>query len=77
MLISVVKGIVFMYEAIERAISRAQESPELKDHEAFIHGLDTAQGKLDKYFKLLKNSDLYYTAVALHPTHRLDWFEDK
>jgi hypothetical protein len=31
----------FMYEAIERAIERAEEA-KLKDYKAFIHGLDTA-----------------------------------
>jgi hypothetical protein len=30
-----------------------------------------------KYFNLIKQSDLNYTAVILYPSHKFIWFEEK
>jgi hypothetical protein len=32
--------------------------------------------KLDKYYNLLDETSIYYTALALHPAYRWDWFEE-
>jgi hypothetical protein len=77
LLIGVATGMAFMYEAINHAIKRVDEMPDLQHHEFFHAGLVAAQMKPTKYFNLLKDSDCYYSAVALHPAYRLDWFEDK
>lgn len=77
LLIGVVTGMAFMYEAINHTIKRVDEMPDLQHHEFFYAGLVAAQMKLTKYFNLLKDCDCYYSAVALHPAYRLDWFEDK
>jgi hypothetical protein len=49
------------------------------DHmsDEYTEGLQAAEAKLMKYFELLKDSPIYYTVVALDPSLRLHWFEDK
>jgi hypothetical protein len=45
------------------------------DHmsDEYTEGLQAAEAKLMKYFELLKDSPIYYAAVALDPSLRLHW----
>jgi hypothetical protein len=48
---------------------------EFPDAEQFRIGINLAWEKLDKYYNLLDETPIYYTALALHPAYRWDWFE--
>jgi hypothetical protein len=43
--------------------------------EQFRIKVNLAWEKLDKYYNLLDETPIYYTALALHPAYRWDWFE--
>lgn len=72
----VIRGLTFMWERVQRA---RKEEQAVSDHcsQEYVEGLDAADDKLMKYFELLKSSPFYYAAVALDPSVRLHWFEDK
>jgi hypothetical protein len=53
-----------------------QLATEFPDAEQFRIGINLAWEKLDKYYKLLDETPIYYTALALHPAYRWDWFEE-
>jgi hypothetical protein len=53
-----------------------QYAAEFPDAEQFRIGINLAWEKLDKYYNLLDETPIYYTALALHPAYRWDWFEE-
>jgi hypothetical protein len=56
--------------------SHKQLATEFPDAEQFRIGVNLAWEKLDKYYNLLNETPIYYTALALHPAYRWDWFEE-
>jgi hypothetical protein len=42
----------------------------------FRIGVNLAWEKLDKYYRLLNETPIYYTALALHPAYRWNWFDE-
>jgi hypothetical protein len=43
--------------------------------EQFRIGVNLAWEKLDKYYNLFNETPIYYTALALHPAYRWNWFK--
>ncbi|EGU72029.1 hypothetical protein FOXB_17462, partial [Fusarium oxysporum f. sp. conglutinans Fo5176] len=39
-------------------------------------GINLAWDKLDEYYRRLDETPIYYTAMALHPAYRWDWFDE-
>jgi hypothetical protein len=48
----------------------------IPDGEQFRIGINLSWDKLDKYYKLLDETLIYYIILALHPAYRWDWFEE-
>ena len=46
------------------------------DPEHFRIGINLAWDKLDEYYQRLDETPIYYTAMALHPAYRWDWFDE-
>ncbi|PQK15635.1 hypothetical protein BB8028_0005g11470 [Beauveria bassiana] len=46
------------------------------DAEYFRIGINLAWDKLDEYYRRLDETPIYYTAMALHPAYRWDWFDE-
>ncbi|KAJ0132354.1 Uncharacterized protein HZ326_24576, partial [Fusarium oxysporum f. sp. albedinis] len=44
--------------------------------EHFRIGINLAWDKLDEYYQRLDETPIYYTAMALHPAYRWDWFDE-
>jgi hypothetical protein len=53
-----------------------QLATEFPDAQQFRVGINLAWEKLDKYHNLLDETPIYYTALALHPAYRWDWFDE-
>jgi hypothetical protein len=52
-----------------------QYAAEFADAKQFRIGINLAWKKLDKYYNLLNETPFYYTALALHPAYRWNWFK--
>jgi hypothetical protein len=52
-----------------------QSAATLSDSEQFRIGINLAWEKLDKYYKLLNETLIYYAVLALHPAYRWNWFQ--
>lgn len=72
----VIKALTFMWEKVQEA---KMDESDVSDHcsEEYVEGLNAADAKLMKYFELINNCPIYYAAVALDPSVRMHWFEDK
>jgi hypothetical protein len=53
-----------------------QLATEFPDAKQFRIGVNMAWEKLNKYYRLLDETPIYYTALALHPAYRWDWFNE-
>jgi hypothetical protein len=53
-----------------------QLATEFPDAEQFRIGVNLAWEKLDKYYRLLDETPIYYTALALHSAYRWNWFDE-
>ena len=42
----------------------------------FRIGINLAWDKLDEYYRRLNETTIYYTAMALYPAYRWDWFDE-
>jgi hypothetical protein len=66
--------------AFELLLSRLetlkQQAADLPDSEQFRINVNLAWKKLDKYYRLLDETLIYYASLVLHPGYRWDWFEE-
>jgi hypothetical protein len=69
----VILGFELLLSKLEDFKQLAAEGP---DTEQFRIGINLAWEKLDKYYQLLDETPIYYTALALHPAYQWDWFEE-
>jgi hypothetical protein len=53
-----------------------QLATDFPDAEQFRVGINLTWERLDKYYNLLDETPIYYTALALHPAYRWDWFDE-
>ncbi|RKK09149.1 hypothetical protein BFJ66_g18425, partial [Fusarium oxysporum f. sp. cepae] len=53
-----------------------QLAADFPDPEHFRIGINLAWDKLDEYYQRLDETPIYYTAMALHPAYRWDWFDE-
>jgi hypothetical protein len=74
LLCGVASGLSYMYDLIDKALEKMKDDAKLRDHHHYKAGLLAAQMKLTKYFKLMGQSDLYYTLIALYLAWRTRWF---
>jgi hypothetical protein len=58
---------------LEKFKKLATESP---NAEQFRVNINLTWEKLDKHYNLLKETPIYYTALALHPAYRWSWFDE-
>jgi hypothetical protein len=68
----VTNGFEFLLSKLERYKEMAMDFP---DPEQFRIGINMAWAKLEKYYTMLDETPIYYTAVALHWAYRWGWFE--
>lgn len=68
----VLNGFEFLLGKLEKYKEMAKEFP---DPRQFGIGINMAWEKLEKYYNILDETPIYYTAVALHPAYRQGWFE--
>ncbi|GKU09813.1 unnamed protein product, partial [Fusarium langsethiae] len=69
----VVLGYELLLNTLEEYKRLAADFP---DPEHFRIGINLAWGKLDEYYQRLDETPIYYTAMALHPAYRWDWFDE-
>ncbi|KAG6989601.1 hypothetical protein FocnCong_v021165 [Fusarium oxysporum f. sp. conglutinans] len=69
----VVLGYELLLNTLEEYKQLAADSP---DPEHFRIGINLAWDKLDEYYRRLDETPIYYTAMALHPAYRWDWFDE-
>ncbi|KAG7403453.1 Acyl-coenzyme A thioesterase 8 [Fusarium oxysporum f. sp. rapae] len=69
----VVLGYELLLNTLEEYKRLAADFP---DPEHFRIGINLAWGKLDEYYQRLDDTPIYYTAMALHPAYRWDWFDE-
>ena len=66
--------------AFEMLLNKLEEFKQLAeqfpDPKHFKIGINLAWQKLDEYYQKLDETPIYYTALALHPAYRWDWFEE-
>ncbi|KAI8396539.1 hypothetical protein FOFC_21087 [Fusarium oxysporum] len=69
----VVLGYELLLNTLEEYKQLAADFP---DPEHFRIGINLAWEKLDEYYRRLDETPIYYTAMALHPAYRWDWFDE-
>ncbi|RKK93598.1 hypothetical protein BFJ70_g17727, partial [Fusarium oxysporum] len=69
----VVLGYKLLLNTLEEYKQLAADFP---DPEHFRIGINLAWDKLDEYYQRLDETPIYYTAMALHPAYRWDWFDE-
>ncbi|RKK15430.1 hypothetical protein BFJ67_g17957, partial [Fusarium oxysporum f. sp. cepae] len=69
----VVLGYELLLNTLEEYKQLAADFP---DPEHFRIGINLAWDKLDEYYQRLDETPIYYTAMALHPAYRWDWFDE-
>ncbi|KAL6406014.1 restless-like transposase [Ilyonectria robusta] len=69
----VVLGYELLLNTLEEYKQLAANFP---DPEHFRIGINLAWDKLDEYYQRLDETPIYYTAIALHPAYRWDWFDE-
>ncbi|KAG7413158.1 hypothetical protein Forpi1262_v003836 [Fusarium oxysporum f. sp. raphani] len=69
----VVLGYELLLNTLEEYKQLAADFP---DPEHFRIGINLAWDKLDEYYRRLDETPIYYTAMALHPAYRWDWFDE-
>ncbi|KAJ3568927.1 hypothetical protein NPX13_g6255 [Xylaria arbuscula] len=69
----VVLGFELLLSKLEEYKQLAKGFP---DSEHFRVGINLAWQKLDEYYQRLDETPIYYTALALHPAYRWDWFDE-
>ncbi|WKT53885.1 Parallel beta-helix repeat [Fusarium oxysporum f. sp. vasinfectum] len=69
----VVLGYELLLNTLEEYKQLAADFP---DPEHFHIGINLAWDKLDEYYRRLDETPIYYTAMALHPAYRWDWFDE-
>ncbi|KAL6405537.1 hAT family dimerization domain protein [Ilyonectria robusta] len=69
----VVLGYELLLNTLEEYKQLAANFP---DTEHFRIGINLAWDKLDEYYRRLDETPIYYTAIALHPAYRWDWFDE-
>ncbi|KAG7423473.1 hypothetical protein Forpi1262_v014466 [Fusarium oxysporum f. sp. raphani] len=69
----VVLGYELLLNTLEEYKQLAADFP---DAEHFRIGINLAWDKLDEYYRRLDETPIYYTAMALHPAYRWDWFDE-
>ncbi|OBS17570.1 hypothetical protein FPOA_11975 [Fusarium poae] len=69
----VVLGYELLLNTLEEYKQLAADFP---DPEHFRIGINLARDKLDEYYQRLDETPIYYTAMALHPAYRWDWFDE-
>ena len=65
-----------MWERVQEA-RQSDGDPTHPLSDEYLEGLQAAEDKLLKYFDLIKASTIYCASVALDPSVRLHWFDDK
>jgi len=55
---------------------RCEAQDELYD-EALTTALTTCWNKLKKYYKLADETPVYYAAIVLNPTLKMNWFNNQ
>ncbi|KAJ3453792.1 hypothetical protein MRS44_018424 [Fusarium solani] len=68
---SPVRGMDMLYNAASQQLAADFPGPE-----HFRIGINLAWGKLDEYYQRLDETPIYYSAMALHPAYRWDWFDE-
>ncbi|KAG7420561.1 hypothetical protein Forpi1262_v016237 [Fusarium oxysporum f. sp. raphani] len=69
----VVLGYELLLNTLEEYKQLAADFP---DPEHFRIGINLAWDKLDEYYQRFDETPIYYTAMALHPAYRWDWFDE-
>jgi hypothetical protein len=69
----VVLGFELLLSKLEEYKQLAESFP---NPENFRVGITLAWQKLDEYYQRLDETPIYYTALALHPAYRWDWFDE-
>ncbi|KAF6514314.1 hypothetical protein HZS61_005448 [Fusarium oxysporum f. sp. conglutinans] len=69
----VVLGYELLLNTLEEYKQLAADFP---DPEHCRIGINLAWDKLDEYYWRLDETPIYYTAMALHPAYRWDWFDE-
>jgi hypothetical protein len=64
---NIILGFELLLGKLEKFKQLATEFP---DAEQFRVDINVAWEKLDKYYNLLDETSIYYTALALHPAYR-------
>jgi hypothetical protein len=70
--------VVLGYELLLNTLEEynKQLAADFPDAEHFRIGINLAWDKLDEYYRRLDETPIYYTAMALHPAYRWDWFDE-
>ena len=69
----VIPAFEFLLTILEKAKSDALHLP---DENRWKISINSAWAVLDKYYRRLNETPVYYTAVALHPKYRFKYFEE-
>ena len=69
----IIQAFEYLLEQLEEAKKLARNMPD-SDH--FAINIELGWKKLDKYYVKLVECPVYYSAIALHPALRLQWFEE-
>jgi hypothetical protein len=70
---NIILGFELLLSKLEEFKQLATEFP---DFEQFRVNINLAWEKLDKYYNLLNETPIYYTALALYPAYRWNWFDE-
>ncbi|KAM3451250.1 hypothetical protein NHJ6243_009632 [Beauveria neobassiana] len=69
--------VVLGYELLLNTLEEYKElAAGFPDAEYLRIGINLAWDKLDEYYQRLDETPIYYTAMALHPAYRWDWFAE-
>ncbi|OWT43020.1 restless-like transposase [Pochonia chlamydosporia 170] len=69
--------VVLGYELLLNTLEEYKElAAGFPDAEYLRIGINLAWDKLDEYYQRLDETPIYYTAMALHPAYRWDWFDE-
>ncbi|XP_044720143.1 transposase-like protein [Hirsutella rhossiliensis] len=69
----IIQAFEYLLEKLEEAKTMARDLP---DSGHFAINVELGWKKLDKYYAKLIECPIYYSAIALHPALRLQWFEE-
>ncbi|RKK19021.1 hypothetical protein BFJ67_g17637 [Fusarium oxysporum f. sp. cepae] len=72
----ILRDVVLGYELLLNTLEEYKQlAADFPDPEHFL-GINLAWDKLDEYYRRLDETPIYYTAMALHPAYRWDWFDE-